>query len=205
MRRIFRPWFLFTIVVVVVVGSLVLFTQSVNHLQSDTTARQREDAATIRALSATVKTLAAGVADLRTQLQALGQTPVVGPVAPEVARGEPGAIGPTGPQGERGPGPSSEQIAGAVASYIKDHPPGGGQKGDPGETIIGPRGPQGEAGQSITGPKGDQGDPGQSVVGPAGPVGATGPQGPVGPAPSSVTCIPTDPSDLTKPWTCTVP
>lgn len=70
------------------------------------------------------------------------------------------------------------------------------QKGEPGESIVGPQGPPGESivgpqgppgkngkdGKSIQGPKGDRGEkgePGESIVGPQGPAGESivGPAG----------------------------
>lgn len=87
-----------------------------------------------------------------------------------------------------------------------------GSRGQPGASVVGPRGPQGEPGPTgsvgptgpagragpsgspgadgeagadgvgAVGPSGAPGADGQSVVGPAGPKGDTGPAGPAGPA-----------------------
>jgi hypothetical protein len=58
-----------------------------------------------------------------------------------------------------------------------------GEKGEPGESIVGapgPAGPQGERGPAGESIKGDKGDPGESIVGPPGPAGPAGPTGPAG-------------------------
>jgi hypothetical protein len=58
-----------------------------------------------------------------------------------------------------------------------------GERGIPGESIIGPRGEKGEPGESIVGPQGPKGDPGakgepgESIVGPPGEKGLDGKDG----------------------------
>lgn len=161
------------------------------------------------ALKQAVATQAAQIDQLRTQLQTLGQTPIVPPPSPESRQGEPVVVtGPAGAQGAQGPpgpagvqglpgaeGPPGSSVTGPPGS---DGPPGAtgatGATGAAGAT--GPAGPQGAQGEpgpqgevGPAGPAGADGAPGpqgpQGEVGPAGPEGPAGPQGPTGPAPST--------------------
>jgi hypothetical protein len=52
-----------------------------------------------------------------------------------------------------------------------------GEKGEQGETVVGPQGPKGEQGDSIVGPQGPQGEKGDTIVGPKGDKGDKGDAG----------------------------
>jgi hypothetical protein len=96
--------------------------------------------------------------------------------------------GPSGAAGERGPGPSENDIAVAVAAYCDSRgdcrgpagAPGAsvkGDKGDPGESV---QGEKGDPGASVKGDKGDTGDTGDT-----GATGDTGQQGEPGRPPTA--------------------
>lgn len=55
-----------------------------------------------------------------------------GPVGERGPQGERGLPGEKGDRGEPGPPPTDDQIAAAVAAYLKANPPAKGEKGDPG-------------------------------------------------------------------------
>lgn len=101
-----------------------------------------------------------------------------GPVNSPPRPGTPGARGPAGPP------PTLLQVTAATEALIDDALAvvcDGDCKGEPGESIEGPRGEPGESiqgergepGQSIQGPKGDKGDRGET--GERGPAGADAP------------------------------
>jgi hypothetical protein len=172
----------------------VLYASSAIRGQADIVKRQ----------SATIQQLATGLQLANDKLAAFGlASPVANPTAEQLqgkpgpqgvpgidgkpgADGAPGPVGPAGPQGPAGPrGEAGKDGSDGVA-------------GSNGAT-----GPQGARGaQGDPGADGAPGAPGaggpQGPVGPQGPTGATGPQGP---SPSS--CTPTNPLDLSQPWTCT--
>lgn len=118
-------------------------------------------------LGAVVAQLSEANSALRTQIEDLGEEPVVGPVAGEDGKdGRPGKDGEDGKDGARGPGPTDQQVADAVAEYCAAN---GG--------CVGATGPAGPAGvQGVAGNDGKAGAPGAD-----GATGATGPAGPAGP------------------------
>lgn len=130
-------------------------------------------------------TLASQIVALRSQVEALGQEPIVGPPGASGMPGTPGAVGPVGPTGPQGPqgfpGPTGSPGASGAS----------GSPGSVGET--GPEGPRGEQG-----PQGPQGEPGPS--GPPGPVGPTGPTGEPGSV-ATMYCTPSAP--LSSVFICT--
>ena len=80
-----------------------------------------------------ISRVADAVGELHSRVKELeDRAPVPGP------QGEPGPVGERGPQGEKGergepgPPPTDDQIAAAVAAYLKANPPEKGEKGDPG-------------------------------------------------------------------------
>ncbi len=102
---------------------------------------------------------------LADQVESLGEEPVVEPRS----GAEPSALVPV--PGPRGPAASFAAVTRAVGQQIDAalaDACGGSCKGEPGESVTGPRGP---AGESITGP------PGQSIVGPKGDTGDKGDPG----------------------------
>lgn len=137
--------------------------------------------------------LSAGLAAQRQQAQQAGQTPVARP--PSEVRQDPARPLTTpvpGPTGERGPGPTDEQVAAAVAEYFRAHPVAGGKDPSPAQIAAavvnylrkhppaqGEQGPGPSAEQVATavgdyltahppaaGPKGDQGERGEQGPGP---------------------------------------
>lgn len=182
---------------------------------------RRENAA----LSQTVRDLAGAVEQLRGQVQARGETPVVSSPPAEIQQGKAGPIGPQGPVGPTGPagppGPAGRDGEDGLSPTVvavpsgDEHCPYGGVaigertssstrvlyacNGAPGPA--GPAGPPGAAGVGETGPSGPTGPTG--ATGPQGPTGATGatgaegPPGPAGPPGSSPTTLRCVPDDAT--------
>lgn len=130
-----------------------------------------------------VSTLASDVRQLRSQVQAQGETPVApdptkavedlpdraevpvpipGPPGREGAKGVPGSAGPSGQPGRDG----VDGVDGQAGVDGVDGAPGA--VGEPG--AVGPSGPAGERGE-----KGEKGDTGEQ--GPAGPAGQSCPEG----------------------------
>ncbi len=165
-------------------------------------------------LSQTVTQLVGDTQALRDQVEALGGTPVVDEPSPEViASGSPGPQGEQGVQGEPGPGPTGVEVLAAVQTYCLLHDLCEGPPGPAGATgpigLTGPEGPEGARGPQ--GPAGTTGATGaDGTAGPAGPQGEpgvqgpTGPAGPQGPAAQTMVCVPSDPTDLSQPWSCVV-
>lgn len=108
---------------------------------------------------------------LRQQVLALGEEPVVSPPPATPVKGDAGETGP------RGPGPTAEQIAAAVAEYCAAN---GGCIGAAGSNgLPGVNGKDGE--------DGNDGAPGAAgATGPAGPAGPAGPTCPTGYEPQTV-------------------
>lgn len=87
----------------------------------------RQLAGIVREATAPLK---AQVAALEAQIKALEQRAMT--PGPQGERGEPGSVGERGEKGDPGPAPSDDQIAAAVAAYLKSNPPAKGEKGEPG-------------------------------------------------------------------------
>lgn len=118
-----------------------------------------------------VSVLATDVRELRSQLQAAGETPAAPdptkavedlPARAEVPVPIPGPPGPKGDKGEKGD-------AGKAAPTITPSPGAPGAAGQPGadSTVPGPQGPQGEPGadSTVPGPQGERGETGPAPSG----------------------------------------
>jgi len=87
--------------------------------------------------------------------------------------------------------PDNARVAAMIANYVDSHQ-GQGPKGDPGDTVVGPKGDKGDKGDpgkdgvGVAGPKGDTGATGPAGASIVGPVGPAGPQGVPGPAGASI-------------------
>lgn len=149
MKRISRSTLKYALYAIAVIALAWLVFKVV-----DVASNQREDAAAQatrdRVAAKNAKALAtanAKVTALSDQVKSLGKKPVV-------------SSSPVVVTGQRGPGPTSGQVAVAVQAYCFAHG--------------GCRGPVGRDGLTVIGPKGDKGD---TVTGPAGDIGAAGPKG----------------------------
>lgn len=147
----------------------------------------RADASSARAEASSARAEASARASdvntLRSQLEGLGEDPVVpaavvGEPGPAGERGAPGPAGPAGAQGPQGRDAPTVTCATTPPSFCVGPPGETGASGQPGVGSQGPPGVQGPQGEP--GPAGPAGAPGETVTGPPGPPGPAGPSGPAG-------------------------